>query len=70
MSRSISQRAFMVFGGLALAGTLALAQAAPVSFQVPLTGAQQVPPVQTPGSGSSASHVRPQHAGRNLERQL
>ncbi|MFM0388840.1 CHRD domain-containing protein [Paraburkholderia dipogonis] len=53
MSRSILQRAFMVFGGLAIAGTLSLAQAAPVSFQVPLTGAQQVPPVQTPGSGSA-----------------
>jgi hypothetical protein len=53
MSRSISQRAFMVFGGLALAGTLTFAQAAPVSFDVPLTGAQQVPPVQTPGSGSA-----------------
>jgi hypothetical protein len=43
----------MVFGGLALAGTLSWAQAAPVSFQVPLTGTQQVPPVQTPGSGSA-----------------
>jgi hypothetical protein len=53
MSRSLPQRAFMVFGGLALAGTLTLVQAAPVSFQVPLTGAQQVPPVQTPGSGSA-----------------
>ena len=53
MSRSISQRAFMVVGGLALAGALSFAQAAPVSFQVPLTGAQQVPPVQTPGSGSA-----------------
>ncbi|MGF6413431.1 CHRD domain-containing protein [Paraburkholderia sp. MM5482-R1] len=53
MSRSITRRAFMVFGGLALAGTLTLAQAAPVSFEVPLTGAQQVPPVQTPGSGSA-----------------
>ncbi|MFM0729735.1 CHRD domain-containing protein [Paraburkholderia sediminicola] len=53
MSRSISQRALMVFGGLALAGTLTLAQAAPVSFQVPLTGAQQVPAVQTPGNGSA-----------------
>jgi hypothetical protein len=53
MSRSITRRAFMVFGGLALAGTLSLAQAAPVSFEVPLTGAQQVPPVQTPGSGSA-----------------
>ncbi|CAB3808328.1 hypothetical protein LMG28614_06772 [Paraburkholderia ultramafica] len=53
MSRSISRRAFMVFGGLALAGALTLAQAAPVSFEVPLTGAQQVPPLQTPGSGSA-----------------
>ena len=54
MSRSLSQRAFTVFGGLALAGTLTLAQAAPVSFDVPLTGAAQVPPVQTPGTGSAA----------------
>jgi hypothetical protein len=53
MSRSFSQRVLTVFGGLALAGTLSLAQAAPVSFDVPLTGAQQVPPVQTPGSGSA-----------------
>lgn len=53
MSRSTSRRAFMVFGGLALAGALTLAQAAPVSFEVPLTGAQQVPAVQTPGSGSA-----------------
>ena len=53
MSRSLSQRAFMVFSGLALAGVLTLAQAAPVSFQVPLTGAQQVPPVQTAGSGNA-----------------
>lgn len=54
MSRSLSKRVFMVLGGLALAGTLAVAQAAPVSFDVPLTGAQQVPPVQTSGSGSAA----------------
>lgn len=53
MSRSFSKRAFMVFGGLALAGTLTLAQAAPVSFDVPLTGAAQVPPVQTKGSGDA-----------------
>ncbi|CAG4903491.1 CHRD domain-containing protein [Paraburkholderia gardini] len=53
MSRSISRRAFMVFAGLALMGTLSLAQAAPVSFTVPLTGAQQVPPVQTSGTGSA-----------------
>ncbi|MCC8402393.1 CHRD domain-containing protein [Paraburkholderia sp. MMS20-SJTN17] len=53
MSLSISRRAFMMFSGLALAGTLTLAQAAPVSFDVPLTGAQQVPPVTTPGSGNA-----------------
>lgn len=54
MSHSNSRRVFMAFGGLALAGMLSLAQAAPVSFDVPLTGAQQVPPVQTSGSGSAA----------------
>ena len=54
MSRSISKRAFMAFSGVALAGTLTLAQAAPVSFDVPLTGAQEVPAVQTAGSGDAA----------------
>jgi hypothetical protein len=44
-------------------GAPALASAAPVSFQVKLDGAQQVPPVQTNGSGTadltydSATHV-------------
>jgi hypothetical protein len=33
---------------------MAVAQAAPVAFTVPLTGAQQVPPVQTAGTGSAA----------------
>ncbi|MCX4145054.1 MULTISPECIES: CHRD domain-containing protein [Paraburkholderia] len=32
---------------------MTLAQSAPVSFTVPLTGDQQVPPVQTPGSGTA-----------------
>jgi CHRD domain len=53
MTISISRRALMLFAGLALAGTLSLAQAAPVAFTVPLTGDQQVPPVQTSGSGSA-----------------
>ena len=53
MSPSLSKRAFMVVGGLALAGALSLAQAAPVAFEVSLTGAQQVPPAQTAGSGSA-----------------
>ncbi|MGA7782564.1 MAG: CHRD domain-containing protein [Paraburkholderia sp.] len=54
MTVSISRRTLMIFAGLALAGTMTLAQAAPVSFTVPLTGDQQVPPVQTSGSGSAA----------------
>lgn len=53
MTVSISRRTLMIFAGLALAGTMTLAQAAPVSFAVPLTGAQQVPPVQTSGSGTA-----------------
>ena len=54
MSPTLTQRAFTVFSGLALAGTLSVAQAAPVSFSVPLTGAQEVPAVQTPGTGTAA----------------
>jgi hypothetical protein len=38
---------------LAWVGSAAVALAAPVSFTVPLTGAQQVPPVQTSGSGTA-----------------
>ncbi|OAJ54778.1 CHRD domain-containing protein [Paraburkholderia ginsengiterrae] len=53
MTVSISRRALMLFAGLALSGTMTLAQAAPVSFTVPLTGDQEVPPVQTPGSGTA-----------------
>src|SRR5580700_9975573 len=53
MTVSISRRAILLFTGLALSGTLSLAQAAPVSFTVPLTGDQQVPPVQTSGSGTA-----------------
>ena len=54
MSRTLTQRALTVFGGLALAGTLGMAQAAPVSFSVPLTGAQEVQAVQTSGTGNAA----------------
>jgi hypothetical protein len=54
MTNAITRRAVMVITGLiaaACAGGLALA--APLSFKVPLTGAQQVPPVQTTGSGTA-----------------
>ncbi|TAL87832.1 MAG: CHRD domain-containing protein [Candidimonas sp.] len=53
MNSSISRRAFVALAGLMCAGSITLAQAAPVSFTVPLTGAQQVPPVQTKGSGTA-----------------
>ncbi|RFU45247.1 CHRD domain-containing protein [Paraburkholderia sp. DHOC27] len=53
MTVSLSRRALMLCAGLALAGSMTLAQAAPVAFTVPLTGDQQVPPVQTPGSGTA-----------------
>jgi hypothetical protein len=46
-------RAAVALGGLAWVASAALAQAAPVSFTVPLTGAQQVPPVQTQGTGTA-----------------
>ena len=51
---SISRRlviALAVCGSAAWAG---FAQAAPISFSVPLTGAEQVPPVDTPAKGSAA----------------
>jgi hypothetical protein len=60
---SNSRRALIVLAGLALAGTVTLAQAAPIAFTVPLTGDQQVPPIQTGGSGTanltydSSTHV-------------
>jgi hypothetical protein len=44
----------MIIAGLiGAAGVGALARAAPLSFKVPLSGAQQVPPVQTAGNGAA-----------------
>jgi hypothetical protein len=54
MSNAITRRSVTIIAGLmgaACAGGLALA--APASFKVSLTGPQQVPPVQTTGSGSA-----------------
>jgi hypothetical protein len=54
MSKAISRRAVTLT--IALIGTAlvgAPASAAPTSFTVSLTGAQQVPPVQTNGSGTA-----------------
>jgi hypothetical protein len=53
MNVSISRRALMVLTGAMCAGAISFAQAAPVTFTVPLTGAQQVPPVETSGTGSA-----------------
>lgn len=53
MPTSMSRRASVVLAGLACAGSMTLAQAAPMSFSVPLAGSQEVPPVQTQGTGTA-----------------
>jgi hypothetical protein len=54
MSKAITRRAVMILAGLIGAVCVGvLAVAAPLSFKVPLTGTQQVPPVQTTGSGTA-----------------
>lgn len=51
---SLSRRTMLALIPLAWAGSTIAALAAPMSFTVKLTGAEQVPPVQTSGSGSAA----------------
>jgi hypothetical protein len=54
VDRTMSRRAVMVLGGVvSAAAAVGLAQAAPVAFSVPLTGAQQVPKVASPGTGTA-----------------
>lgn len=53
MTRSISRRALLATVGFAGALWVGLAAAAPMSFSVPLSGAEQVPPVQTAGKGTA-----------------
>ena len=54
MDKTMSRRAVLVLGGVVTATAAAgLAQAAPKSFSVPLSGAQQVPAVNSPGSGTA-----------------
>ena len=53
MKRSLSMRAGKLLVGLAAVTALGMAHAAPVTFDVPLDGAHEVPPVQTAGSGSA-----------------
>jgi hypothetical protein len=53
MYTGTSRRAVILMACLAGMAWAGLAQAAPVSFKVPLTGAQQVPPIQIPGTGTA-----------------
>jgi hypothetical protein len=54
MRISISRRNVIVAAGLAgITVWAARSQAAPLSFKVPLTGAQQVPPVQTTATATA-----------------
>ncbi len=48
-----AMRAVVVLAALAWAGSAGLAQAAAVKFTVPLSGAQQVPVVETPATGTA-----------------
>ncbi len=49
----LSRRAILALTGLACVGWVGSATAATVSFKVPLSGAEQVPPVSTAGKGSA-----------------
>ena len=54
MDKTMSRRAVMVLGGMvSAAAVVGSARAAPQTFSVPLTGAQQVPAVASPGSGTA-----------------
>jgi hypothetical protein len=49
----LSRRTILALTGLACVAWVGSATAAPVSFKVPLSGAEQVPPVSTTGKGSA-----------------
>lgn len=54
MSMSISRRGVILMAcATSVAAWAVVSQAAPETFKVQLTGAQQVPPVQTSGSGTA-----------------
>lgn len=53
MENALSRRGILALAGLACIGSVGSAAAAPISFKVPLTGAEQVPPVTTAGKGSA-----------------
>lgn len=53
MGNVMSRRTVLALAGLGSVAVAATARAAPVSFTVPLTGAQQVPSLQISGSGTA-----------------
>jgi CHRD domain len=54
VGKTMSRRAMLVSAGvLSVLSISGLAQAAPETFTVALSGAQQVPPVASPGSGTA-----------------
>ncbi|MEX3954501.1 CHRD domain-containing protein [Trinickia sp. EG282A] len=53
MSISRLRRAAVTLAGIACASAAVVAQAAPMSFSVPLNGSEQVPPVQTKATGDA-----------------
>jgi CHRD domain len=53
MAVSISRRLLFVVAGVSSLSWAGVALAAPMPISVPLTGAEQVPPVQTPGKGTA-----------------
>ena len=53
MTNPMTRRGVLATTGLAMIGVASVARAAPITMKVPLAGAQQVPPVQTPGSGTA-----------------
>jgi CHRD domain len=54
MADGISRRLIILIASLVSVVWAGLAQASPLSFTVPLTGAEQVPPNETTGKGSAA----------------
>jgi hypothetical protein len=53
MHTGVSRRTLLALAPLAVVGSMTGALAAPMSFSVALTGAQQVPPVQSAGTGTA-----------------
>ena len=53
IDNALSRRAILALAGLACIGVVGSATAATISFKVPLTGTEQVPPVTTAGKGNA-----------------